>query len=219
MYYIFEGADGSGKTSIMEEVHLRLNRLITPPNRGKIKKVREPDGDYRKLIMREETTKEEEILLFMADRIRINKEYKPQDIVLSDRSFISSIVYQLIYNETCNIETFTTLLKFVKHPQINRIYIITSDEFHGKEENKYDRVNREEIQNIYKNIIMKWCEKCNKDKGEVKEEYYKFISDLEDKIVYLDNTNEEDLDKNVEIIRGQIIDDFCKLHNKKKEKR
>ena len=211
MYYIFEGADGSGKTSIMEEVHLSLNRLITPPNWGEIKKVREPDGDYRELIMREETTKGEEILLFMADRIRINKEYKPQDIMLSDRSFISSIVYQLIYNETCDIETFTTLLKFVKHPQINRIYVITSDEFHGRKENKYDRVNREEIQNIYKNIRMKWCEKCNK-KGEVKEEYYKFISDLEDKIVYLDNTNEEYLDKNVEIIIGQIIDDFCKLY-------
>lgn len=212
MYYIFEGADGSGKTSIMEEVHLRLNRLITPPNRGEIKKVREPDGDYRELIMREETTKKEEILLFMADRIRINKEYKPQDIVLSDRSFISSIVYQLIYNETCDIETFTTLLKFVKHPQINRIYVITSDEFHGRKENKYDRVNREEIQNIYKNIRMKWFEKCNKDERGVKYDRFNFIADLESKMVFLDNTNEEDLDKNVEIIRQQIIDDFCKLY-------
>ena len=112
LFITFEGQDGCGKTTIINEVFKKLNKLYPK----KIFITREPGGTnnpigekIRKIILNKNSykmTTMTEILLFAASRAQhINDFIKPNleknNVILCDRFIHSSLVYQGYVN---NIE-------------------------------------------------------------------------------------------------------------------
>ena len=100
-YLAFEGIDGSGKTTFIDEVSLKLTKLSTD-----FKIVREPGGSklsegIRELLLSHEykVNPTAESLLFSASRAQLIEEIvKPSiesgQVVITDRSAYSSVAYQ-----------------------------------------------------------------------------------------------------------------------------
>lgn len=100
-YLAFEGIDGSGKTTFIDEVSLKLTKLSTD-----FKIVREPGGSklsegIRELLLSHEYKVDPtaESLLFSASRTQLIEEIvKPSiesgQVVITDRSAYSSVAYQ-----------------------------------------------------------------------------------------------------------------------------
>ncbi|MDL2246768.1 dTMP kinase [Methanobrevibacter sp. OttesenSCG-928-K11] len=102
MYIVFEGIDGAGKTT---QIDLLKNWLVD--SGFEVETIVEPsDGDVGKLIRKillekrasNDITQKELGLLFAADRLelmdKISKLQYSNKIIISDRSFYSSLVYQ-----------------------------------------------------------------------------------------------------------------------------
>lgn len=102
MYIVLEGIDGSGKSTQAQLLADYIKR-----NGLNVKTIREPtDNEIGKLIRKLLTQKEATTptmqktlgLLFAADRMHLSQEIekleKENTVVISDRSFYSSIVYQ-----------------------------------------------------------------------------------------------------------------------------
>jgi dTMP kinase len=102
MYIVFEGIDGAGKTT---QIDLLKNWLVD--SGFEVETIVEPsDGEVGKLIRKilqekrasSEITQKELGLLFAADRLEIMDKISElkytNKIIISDRSFYSSLVYQ-----------------------------------------------------------------------------------------------------------------------------
>ena len=117
MYIVFEGIDGSGKSTQIE-----LLKEWLEANGFRVETFREPtDSKVGKLIrdiLQRPDAQSEEVqrilaLLFAADRLYIMDELSDESkIILSDRSFISSLAYQE------NAEWVGVLNKYVKQPDL-----------------------------------------------------------------------------------------------------
>lgn len=108
LFITFEGVDGSGKTTIINNVKQELEKRIenNKLNYLGVISTREPGGyennfceSVRNLILQNEMSIKTEILLFAANRVEhLNQLIKPSlkenKIVLSDRFLDSSLVYQ-----------------------------------------------------------------------------------------------------------------------------
>jgi len=117
-FFVFEGVDGAGKSGIIKDVAERLNNndqisrdiSITYEPGGPETK-RSLGDDIREILLSPDNdmTDEAEALLFMADRAdHIKKYVKPHleegNIVLSDRFWESSLVYQAMRKNTIKPE-------------------------------------------------------------------------------------------------------------------
>ncbi|WP_458454119.1 dTMP kinase [Methanobrevibacter sp.] len=117
MYIVFEGIDGAGKSTQIQMLNewleangFRVETLVEPTDSKVGKLIREilqrPDATT-------ETVQKVLALLFAADRMlimdKLNEESK---IILSDRSFISSLAYQ------DNPEWVKVLNKYAKQPDL-----------------------------------------------------------------------------------------------------
>ncbi len=120
MYIVLEGIDGSGKSTQSE---LLGNYLLK--NGFKVKTIREPTNNKIGKLIREILTQKDSTtpmmqktlgLLFAADRMHLSQEIekleKEDTIIISDRSFYSSLVYQEPEN------WIKELNKFVKIPDM-----------------------------------------------------------------------------------------------------
>ncbi|WP_458406444.1 dTMP kinase [Methanobrevibacter sp.] len=117
MYIVFEGIDGAGKSTQIQMLNewleangFRVETLVEPTD-SKVGKL------IREILQRPDATTEDVqkvlALLFAADRMlimdKLNEESK---IILSDRSFISSLAYQ------DNPEWVKVLNKYAKQPDL-----------------------------------------------------------------------------------------------------
>jgi len=101
VFIVFEGIDGSGKTTVMDKVyhylshrHYDLVKLFEPTNGKWGQKIRDVSFKHRNAI-----TPEKELNLFILDRKEnIEKNIKPalreKRIILMDRYYYSTIAYQ-----------------------------------------------------------------------------------------------------------------------------
>ena len=159
-YYVFEGADGCGKSTVAQQVYKRLQKSAVIDHK-RLKYVREPDGMIRKAIM-EEVPNKTELLLFFADRIKQFNNLEEDDIVIADRSFISSYVYQHKYKK---IDGFKFLLDYADLPKINVLFILNTPKRFGEKENRLDETDRDIITEFYNDIktdkqINTYFDKC-----------------------------------------------------------
>lgn len=150
-YYVFEGTDGTGKSTIAQEVHHILCDLDTDDHYN-IRYIREPEFPIRDIIMSEDTLDTTELLLFFADRYQQFKEVEEGDIVIADRSYISSLVYQIEYKEIIGHRLFDELVKLGELPRITKLFVVESEKRLGDKENRLDETDREEISRIYDNL-------------------------------------------------------------------
>lgn len=120
MYIVLEGIDGSGKSTQADFLINWIGDLGL-----KAQKVVEPSSSdvgilIRKILKDEKATSEDYqrvlALLFAADRLilkdEINQKESEGNIIISDRSFISSLVYQNPQDWVADIN------KFIKKPDL-----------------------------------------------------------------------------------------------------
>ena len=143
-FIVFEGIDGCGKTTQINQIAEWLKSLDLIPKTNKLIITREPGGtklgqSLRSLLL--ETSKENiphpitELLLYAADRAQhINQIIQPSlnrgDWVISDRYSGSSIAYQG-YGRELNIKLITDLEKIATNgllPDITFLLDIPVDE-------------------------------------------------------------------------------------------
>lgn len=96
-YIVFEGIDGSGKTTVCTHIAVRLREsgynvlLISEPSKSEI-------GQLLRKQMRAMTLNQKSIaLLYAADSYDIqDKISEDYDFILSDRNFFSTVAYQMM---------------------------------------------------------------------------------------------------------------------------
>lgn len=166
--FVFEGPDGSGKSTVMKKVAERLRSngytdITTTYEPGG------PDGrnfgtDIRNILLNPENTDItdlSELFLFMADRADhiinfIEPALKSNQTVLTDRFWESSIVYQQAVKKAVSKELFFEmfdLFKDIVSPACT--FVLISKEPHGTKGDRLDKEMmefRKEINNHYKNL-------------------------------------------------------------------
>lgn len=133
MYVVLEGIDGAGKTTHTE----LLKKYFINKNVITNQIVEPTDSDIGKLIRKElknnnstnDTNQQKLALLFAADRLTLKYdiekyENNKDNLLLSDRSFYSSICYQ--NNESIPKEWVSTINKYAKKPDL--LIILDLDE-------------------------------------------------------------------------------------------
>lgn len=135
MYIVFEGIDNSGKSTQIKRLYnyyKNNTNLLT-------KKIKEPSnstiGKFILNFMKSEdattnTNKEIVSLLFASDRLTqkekiLNYKDNPYNILLSDRSYISSICYQS--SPSINASWIEQLNKYMPSPDLTFILKIDTD--------------------------------------------------------------------------------------------
>lgn len=97
MYIALEGIDGCGKSTVAKLLHsIYLGSVLTKEPGSEHDKI---CSELRKLILGNEASNEVKMLMFIADRLQhLNKVVIPAlksgKMVISDRCYISSLVYQ-----------------------------------------------------------------------------------------------------------------------------
>jgi len=204
MYYIFEGADGTGKSSIMMGVYDKLEEQGIDCTY-----IREPKGRFRELLF-EGINPQSAFLVFMADRIDTYKKIDfENELVLSDRSFISSIIYQYLYEGVGNCKLLWELLKFIQIPEINKIFVCHSEEYYGDKSNDYDlfgqRLLRDYYLNIYDILLDRYNVETYHKETSWGKEYKEFLEMIKEKKVLLTNNSEEEHKQCIEKVYNEII--------------
>lgn len=153
MFIVFEGSDGSGKSTLMKKTAFRLRRMdfINPVD---VLETKEPGGtpgfkELRDIIFRDDLDDLTETFLFLADRAEHLKRYRDyilsdEKIVLSDRFFDSTLVYQSMLKDVMSLEKMYELNKFIaKDIMPDLSFYIVSKNSHSKVKNHLDETGKE----------------------------------------------------------------------------
>lgn len=96
-YIIFEGIDGSGKSTIAKKVYNYLK------NKYSVKLIREPGGTLvsekiRKIIAQEKLLPQTQLFLFLAARTELYSKISnlKENVIVMDRSYLSTFAYQTV---------------------------------------------------------------------------------------------------------------------------
>lgn len=139
MYYVFEGMDGAGKSTIIKQVAATLSKVITNPINITFQPGNTPLGAHlRKLVKNSEEIDPaitidplSRQLFYIIDAISYSKSVlEPKlanlELVLSDRSsFISSIAYGSA--EGLSHSEISKLFSVMDPPKISKLFILTCD--------------------------------------------------------------------------------------------
>lgn len=161
MYIAFEGIDNCGKSTQLT----KLYNYFKDNTKMQVEKIKEPSGSSIGRFILEfmksdealsDTNKEITSLLFSADRLtQKNKilEYKnnPSNILLSDRSYISSICYQSGHN--INSAWIEQINKYIPTPDIVIILRITPDMSIERSSQDTAYETREQLKSIQNNYL------------------------------------------------------------------
>jgi len=104
------GPDASGKSSIWRQ--LIKDHLETSNNNSKVVFIREPNDLELINMIKESVDVFEKIKLYALDRQQLYKKFEndPPEIIVSDRSYICSLVYQSLQVELeCDVPLYTAI--------------------------------------------------------------------------------------------------------------
>lgn len=121
-YVVFEGLDGAGKTTLMQGVAENLvaeGNIVFVLEGYADKKVKEA---IKQELLKMQPNQKYLALLFAADRIKQmelirEKQYQQDIIILSSRSYISSLVYQTAVSDL-SVTWIETLNKYCIEPDV-----------------------------------------------------------------------------------------------------
>ncbi len=186
MYIVLEGIDGAGKstqTKLLEKWFIKKGyqtKTVVEPTESEIGKL------IRKELLKKESTsdinQQKLSLLFAADRLTLKEEIMSvknnhEKIILSDRSFYSSICYQ--NNKSINPEWIKLINKYTPRPDVTIILDLDENE-------AIKRCDKEEV---FENID--FLEKTRKN-------YLKLLKE-EENIIKIDATpTEEEVQKQIQ---------------------
>ena len=170
-FIVFEGLDGCGKSTQLENLRKRLSTLCRPAGKRKVYATREPSDSVPGLICRGISKKtifvqhETEALLFAADRYEhIKSEILPQlnagNHVLCDRYFLSNFDYKSLNNDVNTILQYNLASMNMLIPDLTVCFDVTPEDCERRRaaeratEEKYENVERaKEIRERYMQAI------------------------------------------------------------------
>lgn len=149
MYIVFEGIDGSGKTTLCN----RISELLI--QRGfKVKQLTEPSRSNIGLLLREQMkvsslSQLSLSLLFAADSYDIQAQrveiyHQEYDYIISDRNFLSTLAYQMT---EVDIDWLVDLHKYIIEPDYLFFLDVSIDD-------AINRIGQRNYQQIYENRNM-----------------------------------------------------------------
>lgn len=161
-FIVFEGLDGCGKSTQLENLRKRMSTLCRPAGKRKVFVTREPSDSVPGLICRGISKKtifvqrETEALLFAADRYEhIQSEILPQlyagNHVLCDRFFMSNFAYQSVETDMDTIFQYNQASLELMVPDVTIFIDVTPEECERRRaveratEEKYENVERARI--------------------------------------------------------------------------
>ncbi|MFN4245936.1 MAG: dTMP kinase [Brevinematia bacterium] len=196
MIIVFEGIDGSGKTTVSKKIYEELKDVF----KGCVFWFSEPSptklGSTLKTIL---TSKEislttlEQTLLFTTDRLFLLRNYiipynKENKIIIMDRSFISTYAYQIMNIEDENLKKILTTLTELS---ISEFYIDILFYFDCPSQISFSRIKEKD------GIESKGIEFIEK----VRRNYLKFIESKHSKVKTIEIINAT---KNLEDIYNEV---------------
>lgn len=126
MFVVIEGIDGSGKTTLVNLLKGSFpNATFVRTPGGMVPEIRnlvmDPKNDLHPIT---------KMFMFLSEMVEIQKKYKHEDLVICDRFFLSTFVYQVLENAQyltkgqydCAVAMFTNFLK-----PIDMTFILTVD--------------------------------------------------------------------------------------------
>lgn len=168
-YIIFDGVDGGGKSTTLKKIIHWLNTIVADKE---IIFTKEAGGTpigrkIREIILYNTASNNlTDVLLFLADRCEnkhrvINPNLEKGNIILSDRSFYSSLVYQGYLNDNFNMvyDLHTKcelnvepnlLLLFDVDPKISMSRITKGDKFEVKDIEYFKKIRKHYMEDIPK---------------------------------------------------------------------
>lgn len=169
MFIVFDGPDGSGKSTLIKKISVEM-QLDPFFEEYAVFTTREPGSTsigkkIRKILLDAEETPAglTEFLLFLADRAEHYEKFlKPalknkRNIVISDRYWESSIVYQCFVQETIDIYDMARLHAIVTDFLLpDLLFIIDSETPHGLKHDRLDNMGqdfREKIRKQYRSLL------------------------------------------------------------------
>lgn len=163
MFIVFDGPDGSGKSTLLKKVAIEM-QLDPFFEKYAVFTTKEPGStnigkEIRKILLSVEETPAglTEFLLFLADRAEHYQRFlKPalkdeKNIVISDRYWESSIVYQCLEQKIINFNDMLKMHKIVTNfltPDL--LFIIDSEIPHGLKNDRFDNIGQDFRENIRK---------------------------------------------------------------------
>lgn len=177
IFIVFEGIDGCGKTSVSKKIIEKLELYLN--NDQKAIYTREPGGckiaeDIRKVILNNNNmSPDTEMLLFAAARKEhleqvIKNELLKNNIVICDRFFLSSVVYQG-YLKNVDLKQLINTNKFILkecYPDITFYFDVDTKNAVKRIQNRKNSQNRFDVQDIKKlNELKKFYEDAINELG------------------------------------------------------
>jgi len=161
-FVVFEGLDGCGKSTQLENLRKRLSTLCKPAGQRKVYATREPSDSVPGLICRGVSKQtinvqhETEALLFAADRYEhIVSEILPQiragNHVLCDRFYLSNFAYQSIETDINTILQYNLASMELITPDVTVFIDVPPEECERRRaaeratEEKYENVARAKL--------------------------------------------------------------------------
>lgn len=161
-FIVFEGLDGCGKSTQLDNLRKRMNTLCRPAGTRKVFVTREPSDSVPGLICRGISKQrifvqqETEALLFAADRYEhIQSEILPQlragNHVLCDRFFLSNFAYQAANTDVNTLFSYNRASIELIIPDITIFIDVSPEECEQRRaaeratEEKYENVERAKI--------------------------------------------------------------------------
>lgn len=141
-FFVFEGPDGSGKSTLMNKVADKLDKetdynIITTKEPGA--KISATNKNIRDSLLNHQPSTYAELMLFLADRAEhINKFVLPKleednNIIISDRYWESSIVYQSFYRKLISYKELKKLHELITNKTYpDKTFVIHSSYSHSK---------------------------------------------------------------------------------------
>ena len=161
MYIVFEGIDGSGKTSItqkLKEFLERENKKVYIRAEPFDRKFIEETFEKVKKIKNETLKNVVITLAFAYDRAFLEDEFKEKKgVIIGDRSFISSLAYQgldLPLDYVFNVNKFFELPDCVFYLDVNPEIALERIEKRGEKRSYYEKIEYlNKIRENYKRVL------------------------------------------------------------------
>lgn len=166
MFINFDGPDGSGKSGLIDKVYNKLSNDEDLNEYNIIKTIEPGHTDLGKEIRdylldnRSDIDNMTEFLLYITDRSdHYNKFLKPKlnnkrNIILSDRYFESSYIYQHVIRETINFFQFQMLHKMAtKNLKPDITFIVYSKSNHSLSRDRMDEEMKQHRQQMIQHYI------------------------------------------------------------------
>ena len=205
MFVVIEGIDGSGKTTLINLLKGSLPNATF---------VRTPGGmvpEIRNLVMdpKNDLYPVTKMFMFLSEMIEIQKKYKHEELVICDRFFLSTFVYQVLENAQyltkgqydCAVAMFTNFLK-----PVDMTFILTVDIETATKRSASKSLEFGSTDSFESSDVMKWIERRTAYEHPERTP----INYMLGKVEIIDTTNEKPADIFLKVVNKIVIHSYLK---------